>query len=256
MTMHKTALTKFVRILEDKRARDPDPRDIREFVLESRFTPWSVGFKRGNLTKAFSANLPSLFPNLVSIDDALFAQDGKILLYGAIVEDENLSHRSTQRALQEASPTDEIVFFEMGFLASSHSWSQALQARDPGMACLGYVYEDIAHYYMSDYPNRLNRRLNGEIELEDDERRRARLLIDRIVRSKVSKYNSQPFHVSLPDSDAPRRVLVVDQNFSDASTIYGRASEQDFIQSFPRGSPLPPQAKIHSATIWRRFLQS
>ncbi|WP_168201338.1 glycosyltransferase [Qingshengfaniella alkalisoli] len=227
---------------------------MHAFIIENRFSPWSVGFIRANISSAFSANLPALFPNLIAADDRFVTQSKRVLLYGAVVEDEALSHKSTQVALENASPGDEIVFFEMGFLASSHSWSQAIQQRDPEMACLGYVYDDIAHYYMADYPNRLIQRLNGDIELSEVEQARAAALMERIVCARISKYNSQPLTGALSTTGASRRVLVVDQNFSDASTIYGRASEQDFKDMLATAVEENPDAEIwvktHPDVTW------
>ncbi|MHC4946203.1 MAG: capsular polysaccharide export protein, LipB/KpsS family, partial [Planctomycetota bacterium] len=150
----------------------------------------------------------------------------------------------------------DVVLFEQGFLASSHSWSEAFRQKNPILGCLGYVYDDISHYFMADYPNRLIHRLNSARELTKDERSRAHNLVERIVERKISKYNSQPIHRPAMTEGYSRRVLVCDQTFADASTVYGKVGEAEFEQMLLAAIRENPDAEIivktHPDTFWEK----
>lgn len=232
--------------------------DFRDDLLRDRFLNWRVGFRKQNLATGFSANLTSLYPSLSSFEDSSQTDWVGSLLYGAIVEDDAYSHKSALNIVPLIEPSERVIFFEMGFLASAYSWSESLQKREPQMACLGYVFDDKAQYYMADYVSRLNEKLNSAEELGEQERQRVKTLIDRIVSKKVSKYNSQP----IVDASAylnpkySKRVLVCDQNFADASTLYGKAGASDFAAMLDAALSENPDAeivvKLHPDTVWEK----
>ena len=243
---HEATYRTFVEILKHRqRLFESDPaEDFRDHLLSRRFEPFNIGFRRENIRTAFSANLPGLFPNLVALNDPDFGKSRNFLLYGAVVDEPALSHDSAMKLLPHMDASELIYLFEMGFLASCNSWSEAIAARSPKMACLGYVYDDIAQFFMTDYPNRLTQKLNSDAALSEAERARARGLIDRIVRQRISKYNSQPIYWPAMTPGYKRRVLVVDQNFSDASTLFGRASPEDFKRLLESAIAENPDAEI------------
>lgn len=218
--------------------------DLREDILSRRLLPHRIGFQRNNLETAFSANLGRLFPNLIAVDEPGIDSDAPVLMYGAILDDLSKSHDSTKNLLPHVSPDAPVLFCEMGFLASTTSWSEAIASRDPKQACLGYIFDDRAQYYMSDRETRLDEKLNGDFQLTDEQRQRALRAIQRIVDARISKYNSQPFFRPEVSPDHKRRVLVVDQNFSDASTFYGRATESDFRAMLKAAVDENPDAEI------------
>lgn len=218
--------------------------DFRETLWTRHELPHRIGFQKDNLKTAFSANLTRLFPNLIAVDSPDISGDAPVLMYGAVLDDLSKSHDSTKALLPYVRPSDSVTFFEMGFLASTTSWSEALASRDPKQACLGYIFDDRAQYYMSDYETRLDERLNSNFRLPLAERERAERVMRRIVKAKISKYNSQPFYRPAVSLGYNRRVLVVDQNFSDASTFYGRAGEKDFQAMLQAAIAENPDAEI------------
>lgn len=233
-----------------------DDFDIRAFMLDRRFAEWKVGYVRQTMENSYGANLSSLFPNARSIDDPDFARPELCLALGTIYHDAEKSHPGAAKALLSMRPGDKLVLFEQGFLASSHSWSEAFSSKDPMKACLGYVYDDVAHYFMADYPNRLIHKLNSGWELSPGETARARALIDRIVAKRISKYNSQPILKPTMSEGRPRRVMVIDQAFADASTYYGKVDETDFEQMLLAALRENPDAEVlvktHPDTFWEK----
>lgn len=242
--------------LRQKEGIADDTFDIREWVINNRYAQWNVGFVEANLQKKYAANLRQLFSNATSVDDNKFGKSSHYLMLGTIYQDPQKSHVGAVKALQSFNLGDTFVLFEQGFLATSHSWSQSFQSGDPTMACLGYVYDDMAHYFMADYPNRLIHKLNSSDTLSTPEATRAVDAIDRIVTRKISKYNSQPIVDPAMTEGYARRVLVCDQAFADASTIYGKLTEHDFEQMLLAAIRENPDAQIlvktHPDTHWEK----
>lgn len=242
--------------LRQKEGIADDTFDIREWVISNRYAQWNVGFVEENLQKKYAANLRQLFRKAVSVDDKKFGKSSHYMMLGTIYQDHQKSHAGAVRALQSFNLGDSLVLLEQGFLATSHSWSQSFQSGDPAMACLGYVYDDMAHYFMADYPNRLIHKLNSSDAPSATETTRAVDAINRIVTKKISKYNSQPIVDPAMTEGYARRVLVCDQAFADASTIYGKLTERDFEQMLLAAIRENPDAQIlvktHPDTHWEK----
>ena len=147
-----------------------------------------------------------------------------------------------------------MIFMEQCFLATAGSWAECFNERNRNYACLGYFYDDLAHYYMAEFPNRLIEKLNSEEELAVDQRTRASQLIWKLVDKKISKYNSQPIEPIEFNPKFSRRVLVCDQTFPDASVQYGLAGEDNFDAMLEAAIVENPDAeiivKLHPDTHW------
>lgn len=158
--------------------------------------------------------------------------------------------------LNAVPPTTEILFGEACFLATSHSWAHSFQQSNPAYACLGYVYDDIAHYFMADYPNRLIQKLNSDETPSAQELARAETLLARIVSQRISKYNAQPMVAPAMTDGYKRRVLVCDQAYADASTVYGKVGDAEFEQMLLAAITENPDAEIlvktHPDTVWEK----
>lgn len=230
--------------------------DIREWFIKNRYAQWNMGFVEENLKRKYAANLRNLLPNIISVDDKRLGKSSHYMISGTIFQEAQKSHKGAIKALQKFNLGDRLVLFEQGFLASSHSWSESFRSGDPKMACLGYVYDDMAHYFMTDYPNRLIHKLNSDHELSTAEIARVCDAIDRIVAKKISKYNSQPIVDPAMTEGFDRRVLVCDQAFADASVMYGRLTERDFEQMLLAAIRENPDAEIlvktHPDTHWEK----
>ena len=254
MDEHKDVFLDFMDFLDMRQIDSADDIDIRELVIRFTLQNCGFGYIRSNLENAYGANIPRLFKSAVAVDEPNIEKCGAYFLLGTIYSSESRSHRGGTRLLNSMNKTKPLILFEQGFLASSHSWSHAFKNKDTRAACLGYVYDDISHYFMAEYPNRLIRRLNSDAELSESEHSRARRLIDRIVESRISKYNAQPFTKPVLAEDRARRVLVCDQAFADASTVYGLIDESGFERMLLDALTENPDAEVivksHPDTSW------
>ncbi len=252
--MTATTYLKFMRLLAARQRDVDDSVDIRQTILDRRQGRVAIGYAGRTLEKAMGANMRQLFPTARANDEEGWEESDTFLLTGSLFANPEHSHPGLLHGMAGDIPLDDTFLFELGFLASTHSWSYSFQRGDPAMACLGYVYDDLAHYFMADYPNRLIRRLNSDHALSPAETARARGLIDRIVQSRISKYNAQSLAPPSMTTGYTRRVLVCDQTYADASTVYGRIDEAGFEAMLLAALEENPDAEIliksHPDTSW------
>lgn len=92
---------------------------------------------------------------------------------------------------------------------------------------LGFMIDDMGYYFDARQPSRIERTLNEpSFVLTDEQRRRARAVIDRIRAERITKYNK---YVEGPAYEIePGAVLVVDQKKGDASIQFAGATDQSF----------------------------
>jgi glycosyltransferase involved in cell wall biosynthesis len=245
-----------VELLDQRQVRHVPDRDIRDYILSIRNDPIAIGFVSENLQTKFAANLPRLMPDIRGFDDKSAKRAVHHLFSGTIFSEKENSHGGAIQLFNLAPDDASPIFVEAGFLATTHSWSHAFREGNPTYAALGYVYDDLAYYFMADYPNRLIQRLNSDVELSEEERTRARGLIDRMVARRISKYNAQPMEAPTLPGGYARRVLVCDQAYADASTVYGKVDEATFEEMLFAAIRENPDAQIivktHPDSSWEK----
>ncbi|MBJ3764367.1 glycosyltransferase [Maribius pontilimi] len=249
------AFIRFKELLEvAQRSHDPD-RDIREYALSFANRDLGIGLVRAGLTTRFGANLSNVFPNLTPVDDSSVADCTSFLLTGTIFRDPEHSHRGGVRLLNTMPQAVDVLFFETAFLATTHSWAHSFDEGKSAYACLGYVYDDIAYHFMADYPNRIIQKLNSDQTPTEQELARAETLLKRIVSQRISKYNAQPMRAPTMTDGYARRVLVCDQAYADASTVYGKVGEPEFERMLLAAIAENPDAEIlvktHPDSVWK-----
>lgn len=253
---NQQAFVRFMELLENRQISYDQGRDIREHVLSLTAGKVGFGYVSAGLNKSFGANLKNLFAQPLPVDDPTFAGAGAFFALGTIYKDKDKSHHGAVRLFNSASDEKDIILFEAGFLASTHSWAHSFEEHNPSYACLGYVYDDMAHYFMADYPNRIIEKLNGAETPTDAESKRAEALIARIVKQRISKYNAQPMTAPTMTEGYSRRVLVVDQAYADASTLFGKVTDEDFERMLLAALTENPESEIlvktHPDTTWAK----
>ena len=86
--------------------------------------------------------------------------------------------------------------------------------------------------------------LNSEWYISDEQKERARNLIDIIIQKKISKYNHQPI-MNLNIGDPSRKkILVIDQVYGDKSITFGWADDQTFSSMLEAAIKENPEADI------------
>lgn len=257
---NQRAFLRFKEQLETQQLAYDRDRDIREHVLALTGRKVGFGYVSETLSSRFGANLPNLFNDIVAVDKPGIENADAYFALGTIYSDPEKSHKGAVRLFNAAPTTKDILLFEAGFLATTHSWAHSFKEGNPDYACLGYVYDDIAHYFMADYPNRLIHKLNSDEAPSKGELARANRLLKRIVKQRVSKYNAQPMLAPAMAEGYRRRVLVCDQAYADASTVYGKMGDADFERMLLAAIAENPDAEIlvktHPDSVWEKDKRS
>lgn len=250
------ALLRFKEFLDLRQLAHRPGRDIRSHVLSLTKHKVGMGLISEVLSVRFGANLRNLFPKLVPVDSPEIPRCHSYFMHGTIQQEAAASHKGALELLSKMPVDKDLILMETGFLATTHSWIHSAKEKDPAYACLGYVYDDIAHYFMADYPNRLIQKLNSGEAPTQEEFDRARALMRRIVKQRISKYNAQPMHAPAMTDGYARRVLVCDQAYADASTVYGKVGDAEFEQMLLAAIAENPDAEIlvktHPDSVWEK----
>lgn len=232
-----------------------DGIDIKDKIFSLIYSDVDIAIQKINLESAYASNMKVLFNNLRPLNTKHFGSSKTLIMQGTIQSKPENSHGGAANALQDFDPNQtDLILCEQGFLASTHSWSESFKKKDSISACLGYVYDDISYYFMAEYPNRLNYKLNSDACLNEREAKRVKTLIKKIVDNKVSKYNSQPIIDLNVDPGYTSRVLVCDQSYCDASTVYGLVDDTSFENMLITAIKENPESQIlvktHPDTYW------
>lgn len=253
---NQNAFIRFKELIASAQQGHDEARDIRSFILSLVDKRIGIGMVGEGLKTRFGANLGRVFPRYVPLDSPDFETCDTFFATGTIFSDPEHTHKGGVRLFNRAPAGANIIFFEPAFLATTHSWAHSFQQSNPAYACLGYVYDDMAYYFMADYPNRIIQKLNSDETPSDAEMTRAHATLERIVHQRVSKYNAQPMHAPAMTEGYARRVLVCDQAYADASTVYGKVGDAEFERMLLAAITENPDAEIlvktHPDTVWEK----
>lgn len=127
----------------------------------------------------------------------------------------------------------DTIYIEDGFIRSCNIGLSG----EPG---LSIICDDLSSYYDATSPTRLETILSSDAEFSDEELSYARKIINMILETKVSKYNTAPLRKYNVGRDGYPKVLLIDQRFNDYSVVKGMGSEKSFddmltdaINNFP-----------------------
>ena len=122
-----------------------------------------------------------------------------------------------------------IIFAEDGFLRSILTYAKQLPADEicyQGAA--SYIIDDLTFYFDATRQSRMEIILNSDYEISKEEIIRVKSLINKILKLKISKYNSQPIYTPKVGADGRKKILVVDQSYNDYSILKGMADKSTF----------------------------
>lgn len=147
----------------------------------------------------------------------------------------------------------EILFVGDGFLRSINTIASA-NTIEKFRKGISFTFDDLTCYYDATRQSRLELMLNDkELIFSDEQIQRARVCIDKIISTHLTKYNHQPIFEPNIGREGAKKVLVVDQSFGDMSIAKGLANEETFKEMLDCAIRENPDAdiiiKTHPDTI-------
>jgi len=128
------------------------------------------------------------------------------------------------------------IFVEDGFIRSID-----LPFAEAGVSLL---IDDVSIYYDARRPSRLENLLNSDRTLSAEQLNRARELIEKIRKTKITKYNLAPIFEPKIGREGVEKILVVDQAYQDFSIPFGLASDASFEEMLACAIRENPEADI------------
>ena len=205
-------------------------------ILNKRIRPLNIGY----LSSA-TGYIEYLFPNLEGIFDSNqpVEQNPNFFYLGGIYP----SREHTKVIAEALKNNSKIYIFEDCFLRSI--FSHVYDVEPKYKKSIGYTIDDITHYIDSSLSSRLERMLNDKnLIITEEQKQRARLCIDKILTTHLSKYNNQPIFEPKIGREGVKKILVVDQSFGDWSIIKGGGSEEVFKNMLQKAIDENPDSDI------------
>lgn len=154
----------------------------------------------------------------------------------------------TQGEIENSTICSVDIFFQWGITPNPHKQQQAKLAKSlgkpvviiedgfirsldiglSGESGLSIMLDDITAYYDATKISRLSRLLQDGRALSNSELDRSLAAIEKIVATKVSKYNHAPAIAVKIGTPGRRKILLIDQRFGDQSVSSGLADEHTF----------------------------
>ncbi|MCQ2753662.1 MAG: hypothetical protein MJ231_01285 [bacterium] len=98
-------------------------------------------------------------------------------------------------------------------------------------AHFSFVMDNVVPHYDARYQSNLEKMLNDKnLIITDEQKKRARDCIEKMVNNHITKYNHQPIFEPNIGRKGVKKVLVIDQRYGDMSIIKGRASNETFTK--------------------------
>ncbi len=135
----------------------------------------------------------------------------------------------SERILNAINEDTELYFGEDAFLRCIvGSFHTLPEDKKKYQVSVGYIIDDLTAYFDGTRPSRMELILNSDFEVTDEQKQCARKIINKLIETKISKYNSQPIFKPKYGRDGVKKVLVIDQSYKDYSIIKGCADENTF----------------------------
>lgn len=162
--------------------------------------------------------------------------------------------------LEKLKNNTDMCILETGFLLSTINRHATLdQAKVEYSTPIGFILDDLTCYYDGTKASRIERVINSDLELTQEQKARSKECIEKIIKNKVTKYNHQPMVIPKIGREGVEKVLVIDQSYGDYSIIKGCANDQTFEDMLGAAIKENPEAdiiiKTHPDTIGKMSIR-
>jgi capsular polysaccharide export protein len=137
--------------------------------------------------------------------------------------------KKTEKILKNTYDKEDMYIMEDTFIRSIITTSQRMDNSDDLYVCsCGYTIDDLSHYVDATRVSRIEQFINSNWEINDEQKKRSRSLIKKIIDNKITKYNNQPIYKPKIGRVGAKKILVIDQSYNDYSIIKGMANDKTF----------------------------
>jgi len=168
------------------------------------------------LPSLINANIIQDITNSTLVKD-IYKSD--IVLRWGVLDQASKSQRRILNLINEFQLSS--LFVEDGFIRS-------LNIGLSGEPTHSIIVDDIAPYYDSRVETRLQKMIEGQYKLSDEDAERSRKAIKQIVTKKLSKYNHAPTAELKIGKPNHKKILIIDQRYGDKSVEFGQGSPETF----------------------------
>lgn len=175
--------------------------------------------------KRFGCNLPYLFPKIkfLPLNNYNLLTSENYFIWGTHYF--NNKYSIAQKAVYFNKP---IYTLETGFLYGATTFADR-NCDEKYNSCISFVLDSVVPYYDARYASNLEQMLNNkDLVVTEEQKRRARKCIDKIVETHLTKYNHQPIFEPAIGRKGVKKVLVVDQSYGDMSIAKGLGCDETF----------------------------
>jgi capsular polysaccharide export protein len=199
-----------------------------------------IGVFYNNTIEKVHKNLPILFNNKLNVYDVRESIKFDLAYIWGIKP----YFEQSQIILSAKQANCPVIIIEDGFLRSACTWANE-KVESKYRSDISFNIDDLTVYSDATRPSRLELMLNSnKIIITEEQKQRARYLIDKIISTKLTKYNHQPIFKPQIGRVGSKKVLIVDQSYGDMSIQKGLADERTFKQMLKAAIEENPEADI------------
>ena len=166
-------------------------------------------------------NLKDKFDNPLLSNAKYFVKNNCSYVWGLLKKDCKLNN-----ILEINNKDAKFLFLEDGFLRSATTYANDRVDMKYRVG-ISFIMDDLTCYYDATRISRMEQVLNSDFEISEEQKERARKNINRILETKITKYNHQPIYKPNIGKNK-QKILVVDQSYGDLSIEKGLANDKTF----------------------------
>lgn len=136
-----------------------------------------------------------------------------------------------------------LYIAENSFIRSAYSWDDGIVNKKFSDA-ISFIIDSVQYFDATEASEMEKTLSNPDFKLSDEEKKRARACIDKIVKTHLTKYNHQPIFEPKIGRNGVKKILVIDQAYRDMSIQKGLANDETFERMLQAAIDENPNADI------------
>lgn len=136
-----------------------------------------------------------------------------------------------------------LFIIENSFIRSAYCWDGGTVKKEYSSG-ISFIIDSVQYFDATEASEMEKTLSNPDFKLSDEEKKRARACIDKIVKTHLTKYNHQPIFEPKIGRNGVKKILVIDQAYRDMSIQKGLANDETFERMLQAAIDENPNADI------------